>query len=325
MATNGSTKVIAAAFIGNGLIAITKFAAAAYTGSSAMLSEAVHSLADTGNQALLYLGVRRSARPADDEHPFGYGKELYFWSFVVAIVLFSVGSGVSFYGGIHKVFNPKTISNPMVNYIVLGVAFCFELAATTVALREFNRRRKERSAISAIRASKDPALFTVLVEDSAALLGLTVAFIGIFCAQVYGIREADGLASIVIAFILAGAAVFLAIEIKSLLIGEAASPAVTDGIKNIIDDHNTTAGQIRHINEIRTMHLGPEDILVAASVDFKDHVLAQDIEATVSQIEATIKKRFPEVRRLFIEVQSQPQHLAAEQAARDLLEDKDSS
>jgi cation diffusion facilitator family transporter len=324
MAANGSTKVIVAAFIGNGLIAITKFAAAAYTGSSAMLSEAVHSVADTGNQALLYYGVKRSSRPADAEHPFGYGKELYFWSFVVAVVLFSVGAGVSLYEGIHKVLHPSEITSPIVNYVVLGVAFCFELAAMTVALREFNRRRKERSAISAIRASKDPALFTVLVEDTAALLGLTVAFVGLLCAEIYGIREADGLASIVIAIILAGAAIFLAVEIKSLLIGEAASPAVTDGIKNIIDDQNTTAGQIRHINEIRTMHLGPEDILVAASVDFKDHVLAQDIEATVSKIEATIKQRFPEVRRLFIEVQSQPQHLAAEQAAREQLDDKES-
>ena len=325
MAANGSTKVVLAAFLGNGLIAVTKFAAAAYTGSSAMLSEAVHSVADTGNQALLFLGLNRAARPADAEHPFGYGKELYFWSFVVAIVLFSVGAGVSFYEGVHKVLHPTKITSPMVNYVVLGVAFCFELAATAVAVREFNRRREERSAISALRSSKDPALFTVLVEDTAALLGLTVAFVGILCAQVYDLPWADGMASIVIAIILAGAAVFLAIEIKSLLIGEAARPAVTDGIAQIIDEHNAVAGQIRHINEIRTMHLGPEDILVAASVDFNDHVLAQDIEATVSKLETNIKDRFPDVRRLFIEVQSQPQHLAAEQADREKQDDRDSA
>ncbi len=186
MAAEGSTKVVIAAFIGNGLIAVTKFVAATLTGSSAMFSEAVHSLVDTGNQALMLYGIKRSRRPADARHPFGYGRELYFWAFIVAILLFSTGAGVSVYEGIHKILDPQPVTDAYLNYIVLGLAMVFEGAAFWFALREFNRVKGGRGYLAAVRVSKDPALFTVLLEDAAALLGLVIAFVGISLAQVLG-------------------------------------------------------------------------------------------------------------------------------------------
>lgn len=306
MASPGSRKVVIAALAGNSLIAVTKFFAAAYTGSSAMLSEAIHSVVDTGNQGLLLFGLKRSERPADEQHPFGYGMELYFWAFVVAILLFAIGAGVSLYEGIQKLLHPHPITSPHVNYIVLSLAMVFESVAWWIAYKEFNRRRGKQTLFSAVRRSKDPAVFTVLFEDSAALLGLIVAFFGVFLAHVYGLAWADGAASILIGCILAAASWFLAQETKGLLIGEAASPELEHGVKELVARHRT----ICNINELRTMHLGPQDVLLALSLDFYDNLSAGAVETTITQLERAIKHDFAEVTRLFIEVQSQKDHLA---------------
>lgn len=311
MAGHSSLKVVFAALAGNSLIAITKFGAAAATGSSAMLSEAIHSLVDTGNQGLLLYGIKRAARPADDAHPFGYAREIYFWSFVVAILIFAVGSGVSIYEGIQKVYHPHPITSPMINYIVLGVALVFEGVAWWIAYKEFNKTRGDNGFFKAIRMSKDPTIFTVLFEDTAAMLGLVVAAIGIAVADFLGIMIADGIASIVIGLILAGAAIVLAYETKGLLIGEAASDDLVSGIQNIINE----ATSIDHLNELRTMHMGPDDVLLALSLDFQNHLSAAQVENYIYKLEKAIKQSFPQIKRLFIEVQSRRHHDEAVAAA----------
>jgi cation diffusion facilitator family transporter len=314
MAGHGSRKVIFAALAGNSLIAVTKFAAAAYTGSSAMLSEGIHSLVDTGNQGLLLYGLKKSKQPADKRHPFGYGAELYFWSFVVAILIFAVGAGVSLYEGIQKVLHPHPVTDPVVAYVVLALAMVFEAVAWWVAYREFNQVRGKKSIIAAVRDSKDPTVFTVLFEDSAAMLGLVVAFAGLLGVQYLGLPWLDGAASIAIGIILGGTAALLAYETKGLLIGEGASPEVLSKIGSIID----ATPAIRNLNEIRTLHRGPQDILLALSVDFIDEVTAGTVEETIYSLERTIKMEMPAVTRLFIEVQAQEHHeqmVAEERAA----------
>lgn len=304
MAAANSTKVVAIAFACNLGIAVAKFAAAAYTGSSAMLSEAIHSLVDTSNQVLLFHGLRRAARPPDARHPFGYAKELYFWSFVVAILLFSLGAGVSIYEGVQKLQHPHPITNVEVNYVILGVAILLESISTWQALKAFNASRDGRPVLLALRRSKDPAMFTVLFEDVAALAGLVAAFIGIAASHLLGLAWADGAASVVIGLILASVAAFLAIEIKSLLIGEAAAPEVLRSIRALLMAESGTIGPVRAINEVRTMQLGPDDIIVAASVDMADAATARDVEAANARLDAAIKAKHPEVRFLFIEVEA---------------------
>jgi len=300
MANASSMKVVLAALIGNSLIAVTKFSAATYTGSSAMFSEAVHSVVDTGNQALLLFGLKRGDRPADDNHPFGYGKEVFFWAFVVAILLFAVGAGVSIYEGIHRIAHPEPISSPFINYIVLGLAMIFEGVAWWVAYKEFNKIRGTRSWFRAVIEVKDPSILTVLMEDSAAMLGLIAAFLGIFLSEALDMPALDGVASIVIGCILAGAATLLAFETKGLLIGEAAMPEVVSGVRRIVDAESTISGT----NEILTMHVGPHDILLNLSVDFRDGVPSQDIEKAITRLEGQIKKAHPKVTRIFIEAQA---------------------
>ncbi len=217
-----SKKVIYAALIGNSLVAITKFIAAFMTGSSAMLSEGIHSVVDTGNQVLLLLGLSRAKKPPDEKFPFGHGKEIYFWAFIVAILLFAIGSGISIYEGIKHLISPRPIVNPMINYVVLGIACVFEGGALYVAVKEFSIVKGKRSYVEAVKGSKDPSIFVVLFEDSAALLGLIVAFVGILLADVTGILYFDGIASVLIGLILGGTATWLAYETKGLLIGEAA-------------------------------------------------------------------------------------------------------
>jgi cation diffusion facilitator family transporter len=292
--------VVIAALLGNAAIAVTKFVAAAFTGSSAMFAEAVHSVVDTGNQALLLIGLARAERPADARHAFGHGKEIYFWAFVVAMVLFALGAGVAIYEGLHKLADPHPMRNAGWNYLVLGIAFLFEAGAFTVAWREFDKVRGKVPILRAVRQSKDPALFTVLFEDSAAMLGLVVAFVGILCADQLGWLWADGVATLVIGGILAVAAVILANETKSLLIGEAASEDLVQGVMGLAQ----AAAFVEGVNEARTMHFGPDDVLVNLSVDARDEWTAGAIEAGVSALEATIRQRFPEVSRVFIEIQA---------------------
>jgi cation diffusion facilitator family transporter len=315
MASGESKTVIYAALAGNALIAVAKFVAAGMTGSSAMLSEGVHSVVDTGNQGLLLLGMHRAAKPADDEHPFGHGAELYFWAFVVAILVFAVGAGVSLYEGVTKIADPEPITSPTINYIVLGIAFVAEGAAWTVAYRSFRRTNPNKGLIPAIRQSKDPSVFTVLFEDTAALLGLVAAFAGVTASAFLGLAWADGAASIVIAVILAVAALLLAIETKGLLIGEAAAPAIEQGIRELVA---ATPG-VEAINELRTLHRGPEDVLLALSVDLNDAMTAAETEQTVSEIETAIRVRFPRIGRMFVEVQSEEGHRTSLAAQRERL------
>lgn len=295
----GSKKVIIAALIGNGLIAITKFIAAGITGSSAMMSEGVHSLVDTGNQVLLLYGLKQAKKPADEKFPFGHGKEIYFWSFVVAILIFAVGAGISIYEGVHHILHPSEISNPMINYIVLSLAMVFEGGALYFALTEFNKARGTRRALDAVRKGKDPTLFVVLFEDSAAMLGLIFAFIGIWLAQVTGQAWWDGVASVLIGCILGGTAIWLAYETKGLLIGERADEETVKGIKAILNEQNG----VQKVNEVLTLHMGPEFVLANISLEFADNLGVGELEKIINTLDRVIKKHYPNVKRVFIEAE----------------------
>ena len=300
MAAGGTTRVVVAALGANALIAVSKFVAASITGSASMLSEALHSVADTANQGLLLFGMRRARQPADARHPFGYSKELYFWSFVVAILLFSMGAGVSIYEGVQKLLHPHPIEYAIVNYIVLTVAICVELVSTWVAVSEFNAQRGETGALAALKSSKDPALFTVVLEDLAALIGLVIALAGNLVADQLGWLAGDAVASIAIGCVLAGVAAFMSRETMSLLIGEAASAEVVEGVRGLIEAEAAKSGAIRRIHTIRTMHLGPQDVLATVRIDFEDTVSAARVETIVGDLEGAIKARFPEIRHLFL-------------------------
>ncbi|TGQ01980.1 MULTISPECIES: cation diffusion facilitator family transporter [unclassified Mesorhizobium] len=296
----GSRTVIYAALAGNLAIALTKFAAAFFTGSSAMLSEGVHSLVDTGNGGLLLYGMHRAARPADSTHPLGHGRELYFWSFIVALLVFALGAGVSFYEGVVHILAPEPVSNVKVNYIVLGLSFLFEGSSWLVALKEFRKQKGRQGWLQAVQSSKDPSVYTVLFEDSAALLGLTVAFAGILAAEIFEMPELDGAASIGIALILGATAIFLARESKGLLIGEPASPEVQRKVLAIVQQDPA----VQRANGVLTVHMGPEEIVAALSVEFEDHLAAPEIEACVERIEARLRKEMPEIARLFVKPQT---------------------
>lgn len=262
-----------------------------------MFSEGIHSVVDTGNQILLLYGLKQSKKPADDRFPFGHGKEIYFWSFVVAIMIFAVGAGISIYEGVHRLSDPRPIENIMISYIVLGLAILFEGAAWFFALREFKKVKGESGYIEAVQRGKDPSMFVVLFEDSAALLGLLVALISTALTQLTGNLYFDGLASIVIGLILAGTAMWLALETKGLLIGESANNYVVVGIKKLAQDIDN----IEHVNEVLTMHMGPDYILVNISVEFKDEASASDIEDAVGLLDDAIKNQYENVQRVFIE------------------------
>ena len=297
--SSGTKKVIYAALLGNALISITKFFAAAVTGSSAMLSEGIHSLVDTGNQVLLLHGLKRSAKPADDAFPFGYGKEVYFWSFIVAILIFALGGGISIYEGIKHLQHPEPLSDPMINYIVLGLAMAFEGGAWLFAFREFTKVKGKWGYIEAIQRAKDPSIFIVLFEDSAAMLGLVVAFTGIALAQYTGVILFDSIASIIIGLILLGTAIWLAYETKGLLIGESANQATILSIKKTLIKNPL----VEYVNEVLTMHMGPDYILANISVDFKNSSTADEVENAVSSLSARIKQDFPQIKRIFIEAE----------------------
>jgi len=295
-----SKKAIYAALLGNTMVAITKFIAAAMTGSSAMLSEGIHSIVDTGNQVLLLYGLRQAKKPPDEKFPFGHGKEVYFWSFVVAIMIFAVGAGLSIFEGIYHIMDPKEFKKPFVNYIVIVLAVVFEGIAWMFALRAFSRAKGKWGYFEAVHRGKNPSIFVVLFEDSAAILGLVVAFFGILLTQVTGNPYYDGTASIIIGLILGGTAVWLAYETKGLLIGESANQHVVGQIRKIMDSHE----EIEHVNEILTLHMGPDFILVNMSVDFINTVCAEDIESTVAKLDREIKKDIPDVKRIFIEAEA---------------------
>lgn len=299
-----SRKIIYAALTANALIALTKFAAAFISGSSAMFSEGIHSVVDTGNQILLLYGLHRSDRPADERFPFGYGKEVYFWSFVVAILIFAVGAGISLYEGVHRLLQPAPLEHVLVNYIVLGLAILFEGTGWFMAMREFSRAKGQWGYIEAVQRAKDPSMFVVLFEDSAAILGLIVAFAAIALGQLTAIPSFDGAASIIIGLILGGTATWLAYETKGLLIGESANQRVIDGIRALVG----AFPEVERVNEVLTMHMGPNFILANISVEFQDTTTVPVMEAAVMRIDRAIKQAFPRVKRVFIEAESLPPH-----------------
>ena len=304
----GSSKTaIYAALVGNSLIAVTKFAAATITGSSAMFSEGIHSLVDTGNQVLLLHGLKQAEKPPDAQYPFGHGKEVYFWSFVVAILIFGLGAGISVYQGWHHLSNPAPMTNLIVNYLVLGAAIVFEGGALYVAIREFNRDRGEIGVFEAVRHGKDPSLFVVVFEDSAAMLGLLLALAGIALYQATGDPIYDALASISIGVVLALTAMWLAFESKGLWIGESAAPDVEAASRTIVDD----PAEIANINEIITLHMGPEHVIATLSLDFVDGIDSAIVESTVSDLNKAIKTVDPRILRVFIEAEREGTHAPA--------------
>jgi cation diffusion facilitator family transporter len=295
-----STRVIYAAIVANLAIAVTKFIAAGFTGSSAMLSEGIHSLVDTGNGGLMLLGVRRSRRQADAAHPFGYGKELYFWTLIVAIVIFAVGGGISAYEGLLHILNPKPIADPLWNYIVLGIAMVFEGYSFTVAFKAFEAERGKLSIWQSIDQSKDPTTYTVLFEDSAALIGLVVALIGVFLAHFFENPYFDGAASIVIGMILAAVAVLLAYESKGLLVGEAVDPETLKDIRRLAESDP----RVESVKNALTMYFGPYTILLAMDLSFRPNLSAIEVEESIDRLEENVRGRYPNVKHIFIESES---------------------
>ena len=303
MARRPSSKfVIYAALLGNLLVALTKSIAAAMTGSSAMLSEAVHSMVDTGDQAVLLYGMHRAAKPADDTHPLGYGRELYFWSFIVALLIFTIGAGVTLYEGIQHIREPHPIENPAVNYVVLGLSMVFEGVTWFIAWREFSKSTGDLRRSDAVRQSKDPPVFIVLFEDTAALIGLLIALAGTFAAQYFDAPILDGIASIGISILLAGVAFLLARESKGLLIGEPASRQIRDCIMAAA----APISGIERASLMFTVHLSPDQIVAALSVDFKDTLTAPEIEQKVAELERAIRAKNPDVLAVFIKPQALP-------------------
>ena len=295
-----STKVVYAGVAGNALVAVTKFVAAALTQSSAMLSEAVHSLADTGNQVLMLYGMHRSKRPPDADYPLGHARELYFWSFVVSLLLFALGAGVSLYEGVQHIRSPVEIEHPLVNYVVLGLAALFEGGSWGIAMKEFRARKGDTGYLEAAQESKDPALFVLLAEDSAALLGILIAFAGTGAAQFFDLPELDGMASIAIGILLASVAAFLARESKQLLIGESADPEVNEALCALARQEPG----VRHANGILTVHLGPRQIVAALSLDFEESLGAREVQETVARLETRIRRAHPEIVVLMVKPES---------------------
>lgn len=292
--------VVYAALAANLAIAAVKFVAAALTGSSAMLSEGVHSLVDTVNELLLLYGLKRASKPPDVSHPWGHGRELYFWSFIVSLLVMALGAGVSLYEGITHLRNPEPMERPIVNYFVLAASFVFEALSWRVALQEFRATKGQEGYFSAFRASKDPSTFTVLFEDSAALAGLLIAGVGIVAAQALHRPALDGVASIGISLVLGASSILLARETKDLLIGEAAHPHIRASLLRIAGSDP----DLRTANGVLTIQMGPRQILAALSAEFHDHLNTTQIEDCVNRIEAAIRQTHPEVVVLFVKPQT---------------------
>ena len=288
------------AFAANMGIAVAKFGAAAITGSSAMLTEGVHSVVDSTNQLLLVWGRRAAKRPADDLHPFGYGRELYFWSFIVAVMVFALGAGVSIYEGIIHIAAPEPAVSPFIAYGVLAIAFLLEGASTLEAFKEFRESKGKIGWVAAVRGSKDPPGFIVLLENGGAMAGIVVAAIGLAISQATGDPRFDGMASIVIGVILGLIAFFLAYESKALLIGEAADPELVQALRALV----AARPGVTAVGEVLTVHSAPDQITAMLSVDFEDGIFARDVEILVCEIEEEAAVRFPDVSRLYIRPRS---------------------
>ena len=293
-------RVIYIALLGNLIIAVAKFIGAFITSSAAMLSEAVHSVVDTLNEILLLYGLKKSQQPPDEEHPFGYGRELYFWSFIVALLVFALGAVVSIYQGVHHIFEPEPISSPFINYVILVVAFLCEGFSWLTALKGFRKYKGNMGYFEAFRKSKDPTTFTVLFEDSAALVGLVIAFLGVFLSHYYHAPTLDGIASILIGCILAIVAFLMARETKGLLMGESADPALPKHILELVQQDHA----VLYANGVLTQQMGAHQVIASLSLEFKDNLTSDEIEACVNRLETRVKHLHPEIVGLFIKPQT---------------------
>ncbi|HEU4683624.1 MAG TPA: cation diffusion facilitator family transporter [Nitrospira sp.] len=297
---SSTKRVIYAALLGNVAVAATKFMASHWTGSSAMFSEAIHSLVDTGNQVLLLYGLRRAAAKPDPEHPLGYGREVYFWSFIVALLVFALGAGGTLYEGIRHIRHPEPIKDPVVNYVVLGLAFIFEGSSWLVSLRQFQSVKGTMGFYEAFRRSKDPPSFMVLFEDTAAIAGLAIAAVGTVSAVLFNEPVLDGVASILIAVLLGSVALLLARESKSLLIGEPAGGTLRRDVIKIAEEEQG----IERVNGVLTVQLSPDQVVAAMSVEFTDDLSVPEIERRVIEVERRIRETHPELMMLFVKPQS---------------------
>lgn len=306
MASDSSERslVIYGALAANLVIAVTKLIAAFFSGSSAMLSEGIHSIVDTGNELLLLLGLKRSRKPANESHPFGYGKELYFWSLIVAMLIFGLGGGMAIYEGITYLGHPSEMGDPTWSYLVLGIAFLAEGISWMIALRAFlSEKEAHESFWHALRTSKDPSVYTILVEDAAALAGIVVAFCGIFLGQQFHNVYFDGISSLMIGAILAAVAVFLAYESKSLLVGESTDVQVVRHIRALA----AADPSVKEVRRPLTMHLGPRRVLLNIGIVFHAH-LAADLATVIDRLETKIRQAHPEIQHIFIEAESLTDH-----------------
>ena len=305
MADSSSKTVVYAALAGNLLVAATKGVAAALTGSSSMLSEAIHSLVDTGNEVLLLYGMHRAGKQATPEHPIGYGRELYFWSFIVAVLIFALGAGVSIFEGFAHLRNPEPVERAWVNYVVLALAFVFEGISWFISLRQYRAAMGELGFFEAFRKSKDPPSFMVFFEDSAALVGIVLAAAGTFASASLGMPVLDGVASIAIGVVLAVVAVLLARESKSLLIGERADHALAESILRVAGEQPSVA----RANGLITVQMAPDQVVATLSLEFADDLRTPQIEQAVTEIENRVKAAHPEVVALFIKPQTHKTYL----------------
>lgn len=306
MGESATTKLtVFAALAGNALVAVTKLVAAAYTGSSSMLSEGVHSIVDTGNQGLLLYGYRQAARPPDRAHPLGHGRELYFWSFIVAVLLFALGAGVSLYEAMIHLLNPVPAHDVLVNYVVLGLAFVFEAGSWWVAVRGLRESKGNASWWRAIQDSKDPPAFMVLLEDSAALIGIAIAALSLLASEQFGIAELDGVGSLLIGLLLGATAFLIARETKALLIGERASREMRE---SIVETAATVEG-VEAVHNLLTVHLSPTQVVVAFDVEFRDDLTTPEIESCVELLEAHVRQRHAQVVALFVKPRADGRNL----------------
>ena len=288
LGADGSTRVVYAALTGNVAVAVAKFVAYGISGSTALLAEAIHSLVDTTDQILLLIGEMRGRRPPDPDHPLGHGLESYFWSFVVAVVVLLLGGGVSLYQGMHHIMSPETIQSPMIGFAVLAVAAVFEGSTLAVGYREFKRvvRGRDVALWTFIRISKDPSLYASLLEDSAALIGIAFAALGLLGSAVLHIRWADGAASLAIGGLLTIVAIVLANETRSLIAGEAVAPPVMEDIKRRLH----ADPRIERVTDIATLHLGPKSVLVALTISFRSDMALADLRRAIRELTEALQQ-----------------------------------
>jgi cation diffusion facilitator family transporter len=299
-ATLSSTSVVLVALVGNILVAASKVGAALWTGSASMASEAIHSIVDTSNEILLLYGIRSAARKADPEHPLGYGREVYFWSFVVSLLIFALGAGFSLYEGVSRVLHPVPIHSPVVSYVVLALVFVFEGISWLYSLRQFRQRKGDLDFLEAVMLSKDPPSFMTLFEDTVALLGVVIAAAATYATVALGHPEFDGVGSIAIGVILAGTSLFLARESKSLLIGEPAYPSVRESILALANAQPSCL----KANGLITVQVGPSQVVAMLSLEFSDELRAPQIEEVVVSLEAKVRAENPEIIALFVKPQT---------------------